>query len=155
VRGLFVSQAANFDGAYYKLRGAVSEPKPIQPRMPIIIGGLGEELTLRIVARHADIWNAYLMLAPEEYERKLAALQRRCDQVGRSLEIFVDHSSFLVSSAKQKRKREAWQDRSAFRRTHFMAHLSRSQSSCCPTCGWVLVTSCSPSARRLTSAPLS
>jgi alkanesulfonate monooxygenase SsuD/methylene tetrahydromethanopterin reductase-like flavin-dependent oxidoreductase (luciferase family) len=84
LHSLFENQTTDFDGMYYKLRGAVSEPKPLQEHLPIIVGGLGEELTLRIVAQHADIWNIYLMLPPSEYESKLNALRRHCQEVGRS-----------------------------------------------------------------------
>src|SRR3712207_2512415 len=58
VKRLFTQQLTDFDGRYYQLKGARCEPKPIQkPYPPFVIGGGGEQLTLRVVARYADVWN--------------------------------------------------------------------------------------------------
>lgn len=93
IRSLFEEKRTDFDGRYYTIRAAISEPKPVQERLPIIIGGIGEELTLRIVAEHADIWNVYLMLPPDAYNRKLDALRRHCADVGRE---FADIRRSLI-----------------------------------------------------------
>ena len=58
-------------------------PDPIQARVPIMIGGGGERRTLRVVARHADMWNA--MGTPETIERKIAVLREHCLAVGRDI----------------------------------------------------------------------
>jgi alkanesulfonate monooxygenase SsuD/methylene tetrahydromethanopterin reductase-like flavin-dependent oxidoreductase (luciferase family) len=58
-------------------------PDPIQPHVPMLIGGGGERRTLRVVARHADMWNA--MGTPETIERKIAILGEHCRDVGREL----------------------------------------------------------------------
>ena len=58
IRLLWTEPVANFDGRYYQLNDARCEPKPIQkPYPPFVIGGGGEQLTLRVVAKYADIWN--------------------------------------------------------------------------------------------------
>ena len=58
IRRLWTETAADFDGQYYQLKEARCEPKPIQqPHPPFVIGGGGEQLTLRVAARHATIWN--------------------------------------------------------------------------------------------------
>jgi F420-dependent oxidoreductase-like protein len=58
ITALFTETEADFDGRYYQLRGARCEPKPVQrPHPPIVIGGGGEQRTLRSVARFADHWN--------------------------------------------------------------------------------------------------
>jgi alkanesulfonate monooxygenase SsuD/methylene tetrahydromethanopterin reductase-like flavin-dependent oxidoreductase (luciferase family) len=72
---------ATFDGRYYKIDNAVCQPKPdLAP--PIMIGGGGEKLTLRVVAEHADWWNLPGATA-QEYARKLNILNRYCREIGR------------------------------------------------------------------------
>jgi alkanesulfonate monooxygenase SsuD/methylene tetrahydromethanopterin reductase-like flavin-dependent oxidoreductase (luciferase family) len=56
-------------------------PDPIQMRVPILIGGGGEQKTLRVVARHADMWNGFG--TPETIERKVGILRDHCVEVGR------------------------------------------------------------------------
>ncbi|HKW58714.1 MAG TPA: TIGR03560 family F420-dependent LLM class oxidoreductase [Candidatus Dormibacteraeota bacterium] len=57
IKSLFTNERTNFDGRYYKFKDAIANPKPIQrPHPPIWIGASGET-TLRLVARHADVWN--------------------------------------------------------------------------------------------------
>jgi alkanesulfonate monooxygenase SsuD/methylene tetrahydromethanopterin reductase-like flavin-dependent oxidoreductase (luciferase family) len=58
-------------------------PDPVQPRLPMLIGGGGEKRTLRVVARHADLWNAFG--TPETIERKIAILGEHCRDVGRDI----------------------------------------------------------------------
>ena len=57
-------------------------PPPMGP-MPILIGGKGEQKTLRLVARHADIWHSFV--APDELPHKLDVLRRHCDAIGRDV----------------------------------------------------------------------
>jgi alkanesulfonate monooxygenase SsuD/methylene tetrahydromethanopterin reductase-like flavin-dependent oxidoreductase (luciferase family) len=57
-------------------------PPPVR-RLPLVIGGVGERRTLRIVARYADGWHAMFPDRPEELEPKVAALRRWCDELGR------------------------------------------------------------------------
>ena len=59
------------------------QPLPIQPRLPIMIGGSGEKKTLRTVARYADMWNAMGPL--DVMAHKVDVLQRHCDEVGRDI----------------------------------------------------------------------
>ena len=55
-------------------------PAPTR-QIPVLIGGGGEKKTLRLVARHADIWHSFG--DPETLERKVAILQQHCADVGR------------------------------------------------------------------------
>ncbi|HEY8801830.1 MAG TPA: LLM class flavin-dependent oxidoreductase, partial [Candidatus Dormibacteraeota bacterium] len=74
---------ADYDGRHYQLRGAISEPKPVQkPHPPIWIGGSGEKRLLRIAAQHADVWNI-VGAAPEEASRLSKVLDAHCEEVGR------------------------------------------------------------------------
>ena len=58
-------------------------PDPIQQRLPMMIGGGGEKRTLRVVARHADLWNAFG--TPETIAHKIGLLGEHCREVGRDL----------------------------------------------------------------------
>lgn len=68
---------ANFDGRYFQLRDAKCRPKPLQKRLRIWIGGLGEKRTLRAAARYADGWNAPY-LDPPSWRAKNAVLDNWC-----------------------------------------------------------------------------
>ena len=85
IKSLWTEEVTNFEGKYYKLRGAYNYPKPVQkPYPPILIGGEGEKLTLRVVARHADRWNGGEGV--ENYRHKLEVLKEHCREVGRDFE---------------------------------------------------------------------
>ncbi len=80
---LWTQHLTEFDGRYYQLTQARLEPKPIQkPYPPIVIGGSGEQLTLRVVAQCADIWN---ITGPdvETFRHKVRVLHDHCAAVGR------------------------------------------------------------------------
>ena len=68
-------------GGRYAFDGLRLDPPPLQARLPIMIGGSGERKTLRIVAEHADIWNAFG--TPEVLAHKDAVLRAHCADVGR------------------------------------------------------------------------
>ncbi|MGN6564477.1 MAG: LLM class F420-dependent oxidoreductase, partial [Thermomicrobiales bacterium] len=83
---LCTQHLTDFDGRYYQLKEARCEPKPIQkPYPPIVIGGSGEQLTLRVVARHADIWN-FVGGSIETFQHKDRILREHCAAVGRDPE---------------------------------------------------------------------
>jgi F420-dependent oxidoreductase-like protein len=79
---LWREERASFAGRYYRLQDAWCNPKPIRrPHPPILIGGGGERVLLRLVARHADIWN--FGGEPDELRHKLGVLRRHCAAEGR------------------------------------------------------------------------
>jgi len=85
-RRLWTQQLTDFEGRYYQLAQARCEPKPIQkPYPPIVIGGSGEQLTLRIVAQYADIWN-FGGGDVETFQHKIGVLHEHCAAVGRDPE---------------------------------------------------------------------
>jgi F420-dependent oxidoreductase-like protein len=83
IKKLWTEEAADFEGRYYRLQGAIANPKPAQrPHPPFWIGGGGEQKTLRIVAEHADVWN--FAGGPLEMAlHKVEVLERHCADVGR------------------------------------------------------------------------
>jgi F420-dependent oxidoreductase-like protein len=74
---------AAFHGKYFHIQDAILEPKPVQkPHPPVMIGGSGEQLTLRAVARWADACNIFG--DPATVKSKLDTLHGHCDKVGRN-----------------------------------------------------------------------
>lgn len=82
VKSLLRQDTTDHDGKHFTLTDARCEPKPVQARLPIWIGGGGEKRTLRIAAEHADGWNVPFV-SPEDFARKRSVLQQHCDAVGR------------------------------------------------------------------------
>ena len=83
VRSLLTNDRTTFEGKYYTVTDAMCDPKPVQDPFPILVGGIGEELSMRIVAESADIWNNWTSPDVETYQQKLNALHRHCDDLGR------------------------------------------------------------------------
>ena len=82
VRGLLTQDRTTFAGEFFTLTEAQCEPKPVQARLPIWIGGGGERVTLRIAAEHADGWNVPF-IAPDAWAHKAGVLDEHCAAVGR------------------------------------------------------------------------
>jgi F420-dependent oxidoreductase-like protein len=82
VRAMTTDELATVEGKHWSVTAARCEPKPVQARLPIIIGGSGEKRTLRIVAEHADGWNTFFGDIAE-YQHKLDVLEHHCADVGR------------------------------------------------------------------------
>ncbi len=82
IKSLFTQERTNFDGRYYHFKDAIANPKPIQkPHPPIWIGASGAT-TLRLVARHADVWNISGG-EPEFVAGLIKKLDETCTAVGR------------------------------------------------------------------------
>lgn len=83
IDSLLRNESTNFEGEFYRFVDARCEPKgPQTPRPPIAIGGTGERRTLKVVAKHAQWWDA-LAIAPEEWAAKNEVLLAHCASVGR------------------------------------------------------------------------
>ncbi|MCP2323119.1 F420-dependent oxidoreductase-like protein [Hamadaea flava] len=81
--GMFTQTRFDFDGAYYQLRGALCEPKPVQrPHPPLCVGGTGEKRTLRTAARYAQHAN-FDTPTPAQFTRARAVLHGHCAALGR------------------------------------------------------------------------
>jgi F420-dependent oxidoreductase-like protein len=97
VLGLLRAPRTTVAGKHYRVTDAPNEPKPVQPRLPLLIGGRGERRTMRIAARYADEWNAWT--APEEMAHKRDVLRRHCDDIGRDpAEIKISTQAFVFLS---------------------------------------------------------
>ena len=87
-----------------KARWGELNPPPLR-RIPILIGGGGEQVTLRIVAEHADIWHSFG--DPETMKRKSAILDEWCLQVGRDPKE-IQRSTTVVGLSGERRNREEY-----------------------------------------------
>jgi F420-dependent oxidoreductase-like protein len=81
IRALLDEGTVTFSGKHYQLTNATLGTRPIQKRLPILVGGGGERKTLRITARYADWWHGFG--AADVLTHKLAVLRKHCEEVGR------------------------------------------------------------------------
>lgn len=82
IRALFTEEVVDFDGEFFRLQEARCEPKPAQDRLPIWLGGHGEKVTLKLVARHADGWNVPFV-GVDTFRHKVDVLTAHCADAGR------------------------------------------------------------------------
>ena len=82
IKTLFNEQSASFNGQHYQLTNASLEPKPVQTPLPLMIGGGGEKVTLRITARWADEWNVWGTV--DTLTHKMKILDQHCSDLGRN-----------------------------------------------------------------------
>ena len=103
IKGLFHTDHFSFNGQHYQLKNAPLEPKPLQAKIPLMIGGGGEKRTLKITAQYADEWNVWGDV--EILNNKMAILDQHCESIGRdpqeiersavALLFLSDNESFL------------------------------------------------------------
>ena len=82
LKALFTQHRSDYQGRYYQLDDAPLEPKPIQEPLPLLIGGGGEKVTLRITAQYADEWHVWGDVAT--FAHKATVLDRHCNHLGRN-----------------------------------------------------------------------
>ncbi|MDG6939456.1 MAG: TIGR03560 family F420-dependent LLM class oxidoreductase [Nitrososphaerota archaeon] len=103
IREMWTKGTSTFAGKYYSTSNAMNYPRPVQkPHPPITVGGGGERLMLRVVAKHADRWNGQGDV--ETFRRKLDVLKKHCDEVGRKPEKIEKTYWGLVSVDGNKEK---------------------------------------------------
>ena len=91
MKQLWTEPQPSFHGRHYRADAVFCEPKPVRrPHPPLLIGGGGERVLLRLAARHADIWNN-LAVHQSDLGRKVERLRQHCVDVGR------DPSTLTVS----------------------------------------------------------
>jgi len=81
VRSMLDNERTTFEGKHYTIVDAPNQPRPVQARLPLLVGGGGEKRTLRIAAQFADEWNVWG--TAELVAQKSEVLVRHCDDVGR------------------------------------------------------------------------
>src|SRR6266567_112988 len=85
ILAMWTQEEAVFEGKYYQVRGAINQPKGVQtPHIPILIGGGGEQVTLKLVAQYGDACNVTGDVPT--LQRKFAILKQHCETVGRDYE---------------------------------------------------------------------
>ena len=110
VASMWTERETTYSGTYYQTHRANCDPKPLQqPRPPIWIGGGGEQLTLRVVAQHAD-WSNFGG-NPTEFLHKREVLKQHCEKVGR------DESTIRKSWSPEISIRESEDELRALQRT--------------------------------------
>ena len=83
-RQMWSGKVAPYEGKHYHLLETLSSPQPLsKPHPPILIGGMGEKKTLRLVAKYADACNLF-MTDLDTLRRKIDILKQRCEEVGRN-----------------------------------------------------------------------
>ena len=109
MRRLFSEARSTFQGKYYALDDAPNNPKALQaPAPPITIGGAGERLLLKVVAKYADRWNCP-MNAAHDLPHKLEVLRSHCAEVGRDPDdITVSEQVIVVVGADDNDFKNRW-----------------------------------------------
>jgi F420-dependent oxidoreductase-like protein len=111
---MWSEEEAVFDGKYYQVRGAINQPKGVQkPHIPLLIGGGGEKVTLKLVAQYGDACNVG-HLDNEGLAHKFEILKQHCENVGRDYTTI--RRTVLMNCAIAEADAEALQKAEAFRR---------------------------------------
>ena len=103
IRGLLDDERTTFAGRHYVLDGAPCAPSGHGRRIPLLVGGKGEQRTLRTVARYADEWNVWA--TPDEVGPKRAVIERWCDEIDRDpaeIRITISVMARFCDSTKQR-----------------------------------------------------
>ena len=97
MRRLLDGERFSHEGRFYTIRDALCEPRPVQPHLPILVGGSGPKKTLRTVAQRADAWNTSGTV--EEVRARLDLLDEHCAAVGRDRSTIELTISFPITIA--------------------------------------------------------
>ncbi len=97
LKRMWTEPSVSYDGKYVKATNLVCEPKPVRVP-PILIGGSGEKVTLKLAAQHADIWN-HQAARQSELPQKVDVLKQRCAEAGRDMSTLTISQQCLVTIA--------------------------------------------------------
>jgi alkanesulfonate monooxygenase SsuD/methylene tetrahydromethanopterin reductase-like flavin-dependent oxidoreductase (luciferase family) len=111
---MWTEEEAFYEGRYHHIKGAINQPKGVQkPHIPLLIGGSGEKVTLKLVAQFGDACNVG-HLDNEGLARKFEIIKQHCDAVGRDYNTI--HRTVLFNCAISESDDEAWAKSQSFRR---------------------------------------
>ena len=97
IRGLLDMESWSMQSRHFEFDAALRYPKPVQGRLPLLVGGKGERRTLRTAAMYADWWNAWV--DAEALRNKREVLRQHCEEVGRNPdEVSCSTQAFLCLS---------------------------------------------------------
>ncbi|HEY6014434.1 MAG TPA: LLM class flavin-dependent oxidoreductase, partial [Candidatus Limnocylindrales bacterium] len=83
IRAMFTEERPSFEGRHYRVHDVLNVPRPVQPGGPrVLVGGGGEQRTLRIAAKHADMTH-WFPLGLDVLRRKTEILEGYCEAIGR------------------------------------------------------------------------
>jgi F420-dependent oxidoreductase-like protein len=105
ITSLLRDPTTTFHGRHYQLTDAPCDPKPVNGRLPLLVGGRGERRTMLIAARFADEWNSWA--TAETFRHKSAVLDRHCESIGRDPATIARSTQALLYLSTD----EGWLDR--------------------------------------------
>ena len=108
VTSLLSNNRTNYQGDHYTILDAPLDPKPVQTKIPLMIGGGGRKRTLRTAAIHADEWNYWGM--PSDIAELCQVLDAHCDDVGRDPAEIERSACALMFIADNEEKLERFRD---------------------------------------------
>ncbi len=111
MKQMWTEEQPSFAGKHFRIDHVYCEPKPVQkPHPPLLIGGGGERVLLRIAARHADIWNN-LAVNQGQLAHKVQVLREHCRALGRDPQSMTVSQQTMVIVGKDRADADAKQQR--------------------------------------------
>lgn len=116
LHAMWTEEEAVYEGKYHRVHGAINQPRGVQkPHIPLLIGGGGEQVTLKLVAQYADACNiSYPTVA--EMAHKFAVLKKHCENVGRDYESIKRTVLVMCAIAETEAEAQAIAQSTPFRR---------------------------------------
>jgi F420-dependent oxidoreductase-like protein len=100
-KGMFTHERFSYQGKIFDVDNVLNSPQPIQKPVPIMVGGGGEQRTLRYAAKYADI-SHFFIADVEQLKHKLKILKRHCEREGTNYDRIVKGTTFRVALGSQK-----------------------------------------------------